>query len=106
MIQGIPIVWLKIAMAMRSYFSTSLAKKGNQRNAQDGYVLACRRSDRFVCTKDSYIGSLHFVGENGPTDENPDPISATASRRSATAREVEKYDRIAMAIFNHTIGIP
>ena len=26
--------------------------------------------------KDSYICSLHFIGENGPTDENPDPIKA------------------------------
>ena len=33
-----------------------------------------------MCTKDSYICSLHFVGGNGPTKEDHDPISAVASR--------------------------
>ena len=31
-----------------------------------------------MCTKDSYVCSLRFVGENGPTEEDPDPISAVA----------------------------
>ena len=44
------------------------------------WIVACHRGDSFVCGKDSYICSLHFVGMNGPTEENPDPISATASR--------------------------
>ena len=44
------------------------------------WILACRRGDNFVCSKDSYICSLHFVGENGPSKNNPDPISATASK--------------------------
>jgi hypothetical protein len=43
------------------------------------WYTACHRGDKFVCTKDSYICSLHFVGQNGPTVENPDPISAIAS---------------------------
>ena len=38
------------------------------------------QGDKFVCTKDSYICSLHFVGGNGPTKENPDPVSAVASK--------------------------
>ena len=29
-----------------------------------------------MCKKDSY----NFVGENGPTEEDPDPISAVASK--------------------------
>ena len=29
----------------------------------------CGRADDFKCTKDSYICSLHFVGENGPTNK-------------------------------------
>ena len=37
------------------------------------------RGDTFVCSKDSYICSLRFVGENGPTPDHPDPISAIAS---------------------------
>ena len=28
-----------------------------------------------MCTKDSYICSLHFVGGNGPTKDDPDLIS-------------------------------
>jgi len=35
-----------------------------------------------VCSKDSYlyIYSIHFVGGNGPIKEDPDLISATASK--------------------------
>ena len=35
-----------------------------------------------MCTKDSYfyICSLHFVSGNGPIKEDPDPISAVASK--------------------------
>ena len=29
--------------------------------------------------KDTHICSLHFVGENGPTPEHPDPIKASLS---------------------------
>ena len=51
-----------------------------QTERRNRWILACSRGDSFNCTKDSYVCSLHFVGENGPTDENPDPISATASK--------------------------
>ena len=34
-------------------------------------------------TKDSCISSLHFVGGNGPTKGDPDPISALASKERA-----------------------
>ena len=44
------------------------------------WTRSCRRADDFKCTKDSYICSLHFVGENGPTDKDSNPVSATASR--------------------------
>ena len=44
------------------------------------WIRSCSRSDDFKCTKDSYICSLHFVGENGPTDKDPNPVPATASR--------------------------
>ena len=43
-------------------------------------VRSCSRADDFKCTKDSYICSLNFVGENGLTDKDPYPIPATASR--------------------------
>jgi hypothetical protein len=46
----------------------------------DGLLLVIVHGDSFVCKKDSYICRLHFVDENGPTPENPDPISAIASK--------------------------
>jgi hypothetical protein len=55
---------------------------GAKRNGEkrERWIDACRRGDSFICTKDSYICSLHFVGGNGPTSENPDPIPANASK--------------------------
>ena len=43
------------------------------------WIRYCSRADEFKCTKDSYICSLHFVGENRPTDKDPNPVPATAS---------------------------
>ena len=47
------------------------------------WIMACHRGDPFVCTKDSYICSLHFVCGNGPTLEDPDPICAVASKKKS-----------------------
>ena len=44
------------------------------------WIRSRHRGDQFVCTKDSNVCSLNFVGENGPTEEDPDPISAVASK--------------------------
>ena len=44
------------------------------------WIRSCNRADDFKCTKHSYIFSLHFVGENGPTDIDPNPVQARASR--------------------------
>ena len=44
------------------------------------WIVACHRGDSFVCSKDSYICSLHFVGENGPTLKHQDPVSAIYSK--------------------------
>ena len=43
------------------------------------WVHACGRKDFTIdkITKDTYICSLHFVGGNGPTEEDPDPINAS-----------------------------
>ena len=46
------------------------------------WVHACRR-ERFTgkkVNKSTYICSKHFVGENGPTPENPDPIPVTKTQ--------------------------
>lgn len=47
---------------------------------RDTWIRACCRADTFVCSKDSYICSLHFVEKTGPTEKYPDPIPATATR--------------------------
>ena len=51
---------------------------------RERWITACHRGDGFVCTKDSYICSLHFVGENGPTNDYPDPISAIKSTENVS----------------------
>ena len=38
------------------------------------WIRSCSRADDFKRAKDSYICSLHFVGENGPTDIDPNPV--------------------------------
>ena len=38
-----------------------------------------------MCTKDSYICSIHFVHGNGPTKEDPDPISAIVSKERVSS---------------------
>lgn len=57
-------------------------KKHKER--REAWIRACCRADGFVCKKDNYICSLHFIGKNGPTEENPDPIPATASEEKAS----------------------
>ena len=51
-----------------------------QNEERQKLTKACHRGGSFVCTKDSYICSVHFVGGNGPTQEDPDPISAVSSK--------------------------
>ena len=45
------------------------------------WIHACRRPKLNLTTLSyhRFICSLHFVGENGPTSENPDPAAATMS---------------------------
>ena len=59
------------------YHFPSFKKEKMRREA---WIRACCRGDNFVCTKHSYICGLHFIGNNGPTDEHPDPIPDTANR--------------------------
>ena len=61
-----------------SFFHFPGAVRQNKRRQR--WITACHRRDSFVCTKDSYICSIHFVRGNGPTKEYPDPISAVASK--------------------------
>ena len=51
-----------------------------QNKRRQRWITACHRGDSCVCTKDSCICSIHFVGGNGPTKEHPDPISAVARK--------------------------
>lgn len=64
------------------FFLRFPGKKRNPEKAKR-WINACRRPrDQLSISKLSYhhsICSLHFVGENGPSSEYPDPIPATAS---------------------------
>ena len=40
-------------------------------------------------TKDTYICSLHFVDNKGPTDENPEPILAIKSRQKLQTKSTK-----------------
>ncbi|XP_068743955.1 uncharacterized protein [Montipora capricornis] len=90
----------EIQMVIQLNFSISLAHIDKMRDGKGGLSTACHRGDTFVCTKDSYICSIHFVGGNGPTKEYPDPISAIASkekvkrlnrkRKASDEREADK----------------
>ena len=56
------------------------------------WIIACHRGDNFVCTKDSYVCGLHFVGSNGPMKENPDPISAIANKEKVKFLHSQKLN--------------
>ena len=59
------------------HFTTSLARRQVQRSENDGLmrvVVVTRLTARKIVISAALI---HFVGENGPTQEDPDPISAT-----------------------------
>ena len=50
---------------MIQFFHFPGAFRQNERGQR--WITACHCGDSFVCTKDSYIWSIHFVGGNGPT---------------------------------------
>ncbi|XP_077865468.1 uncharacterized protein LOC144352035, partial [Saccoglossus kowalevskii] len=54
------------------------------------WVHACGRQDFSVesIKKDTYICSKHFVSENGPSDEHPDPIPATYN-----GEQIQRFSR-------------
>ncbi|XP_015179715.1 PREDICTED: uncharacterized protein LOC107068131 [Polistes dominula] len=70
----------------------------------DLWVKRCGRGDdRFEVidhvNKDTYICSLHFEGESGPTTEYPDPVSCVNKKLSNKVKVTktslaEKYEQI------------
>ena len=64
---------------MKKVFFIRFPKPHLDRAKAERWVNACRR--------DTYICSLHFIGENGPTTETPDPVIATATPSQVTGRE-------------------
>lgn len=57
-------------------FGNGFPKPTKEKEKCQRWVHNCGRGDFSIknVNKDTYICSLHFVGGNGPTDENPDPI--------------------------------
>ena len=66
---------------MKGVFFIRFPKMGRQAEKARRWVRACGRRNFTVerIKKDTYICSLHFPGENGPSPLNPDPIPATAT---------------------------
>ena len=60
-----------------NFFHFPGAKRSAERREE--WITECHRGDKLLCTKDSCVRSLHFVGSNGPTKYNPDPISTVTS---------------------------
>lgn len=62
------------------------------------WVKKCGRSDRGFrsiddVTKDTYICSLHFLGESGPTEQNPDPLSYEEFKKIDKSINKVRYKR-------------
>ena len=66
---------------MKKVFFIRFPKPHLDHARAERWVNACRRDGFTVASvkKDTYICSLHFIGENGPTTEAPDPVIATAT---------------------------
>ena len=60
------------------------------------WINACRTKLTYeTLTYHHYICSLHFIGENGPTELYPDPVSATMSEEKRAGLETAYKKRIA-----------
>ena len=57
-------------------FGNGFPKPNKEKEKCLRWVNNCGRRDFGIknVNKDTYICSLHFVGGNGPTKENPDPV--------------------------------
>eukprot|EP00794_Sanderia_malayensis_P010599 gene10599-11720_t len=67
------------------------AKKKTERAKR--WLHACGRKDFSnikQITKDTYICSLHFANALGPTEEHPDPVLATLTKKEAESRMKRK----------------
>ena len=56
------------------FHSFPLIKKHKER--REIWIQSCCRGDGFECKKDS----LHFIGQQGPTKEHPNPVPANANK--------------------------
>ena len=72
---------------MKNVFFISFPKPSRDLQKCRRWIQSCRRDNFGIenVTKDTYICSLHFVGGNGPTDDNPDPIPATVTPEQVSA---------------------
>ncbi|KAM9773113.1 lethal(3)malignant brain tumor-like protein 2 isoform 2-T2 [Syngnathus typhle] len=86
---------------MRGVFFISFPKPRRNKEKCIRWVEACKRQGFTVenVSKHTYICSLHFVGRNGPTSENPDPIPATSE-------EIERMARKRKVLTQRTVDTP
>ena len=67
------------------------------------WIIACHGDDNFVCTKDSYICNLHFIGDIGSTKANPDPVSSVASNETVICITVNDFKNIWSGTHMHSV---
>ena len=91
------MMYPKRLVNVKFYRFPSVAKEKEQREI---WIRACRRGDGFICTKDSYVCSLHFVDKKGPTEEHTNPISATARRETYVKWKTGCFYKILYIILN------
>ena len=80
---------------MKDIFFLAFPAKVRHKERCLEWIKACNRPDsqlNIETLRDyDYICSKHFVGGNGPTEENPDPLTAeTYSVRGPTGRKKNK----------------
>ena len=72
-----------------SFFRFPAPKRSPEKRKR--WIKSCHRGDGFEYKKYYYICSLHFVGENRPAKEYPDPLSAITSEENVSSFVVRIY---------------
>ena len=69
-------------------FFIPFPKKKYNLEVSKRWIRLCGREDFNLekVTRNTYICSMHFVGGNGPTDDHPDPFSASRQTESNSCK--------------------
>ena len=63
----------------------------NLRKPRNGCMLVAKKISQFKnIKKDTFIYSSHFIGDCGPTEEDPDPLLATLADKELRKKATRK----------------